>query len=147
LKKLLGTLLLCALICLMVTMPVFAQGNETDVIPLNGFTDVKVLIETLVAFVLAAILWALTGFFKIRDPNKEGFDPVQFFTTLVVGAVTGLIAFVIYVVKGVSLAPIEIWEYLIAAGFVAFIESWIKVGWRRIKPYFTSPTETVAVKP
>lgn len=140
-KTLLSLALLVAV--MLVAVPVFAQGNETDVIPLNGeigIADVTVFVETLVAFVLAAILWALTGFFKIRDPKKEGFDPVQFFTTLVVGAVTGLLAFVIYTVKGVSLAPVEIWEYLVAAGFVAFIESWIKVAWRRIKPYFTPPT-------
>jgi len=143
LKKFLGSLTMLAVMFLLLAVPVFAQGNETDIIPLNGengFEEIKILGETLVSFVLAAVLWALTGFFKIRDPETEVFDPVQFCTTLVVGAITGIIAFVIYEVKGVSLAPTEIWEYLIAAGFVAFVESWIKVVWRRIKPYFTPPT-------
>lgn len=108
--------------------------------PTPDFTaELKVLSETLVSFVLASLIWALTGFFKVRDPKEEPFDPVQFFTTVIVGAITGLIAFAIYEITGTSLAPTQIWQYLVAAGFVAFVESWMKVVWRRLKPYFTPP--------
>ena len=113
----------------------YAANND---IPVVDYTEtLTILWKTLVAFVIASLVWSLSGFFK-QEP-KEPFDPVQFFTTLIVGAVTGVIAFVIFEVTGASLLPTQIWQYLLAAGFVGFIETWVKVVWRRLKPYFTPP--------
>lgn len=135
-KKLLGSLILCALICLMLTIPVYANNNATDLI---DAAKVETIVKTLLSFIIAGMVWALSGFFKIKDPKQDTFDPVQFFTTAVVGCVTGILAFVIKEVGGPSIDFGTIWGYILAVGFVAFVETWMKVVWRRVKPYFTAP--------
>ena len=158
-KKLLGSLIMCALICLMLMPIAYADNNATDtdnnatdtdiITDENGYfaARIETIVKTLLSFVVASIVWALSGFFKIKDPKTETFSPVQFFTTIVIGFVTGIIAFVIAEVGGFTLTFTTIWDYLLAVGFVAFIETWIKVLWRRVKPYFTLPAETAAVAP
>lgn len=143
-KKLFGSLILSVLMITLLCAPiVLAADNATngDVPPLeNGFmVEIETLWTMLLAYVIAALVWAFSGFFKVKDPKEDTFDPVQFFTSMLVGLITGVIAFAIFVVTGESLMPETIVGYLLAIGFVGFVETWMKVFWRRIKPYFTPP--------
>lgn len=129
-------------------MPVgYANSNDTNTSVTNDENGefqakIETIMKTLLSFVIAGIVWALSGFFKIKDPKQDTFDPTQFFTTVVVGGVTGMLAFVIGEIGGPSIDFGTIWGYMLAVGVVAFVETWMKVIWRRVKPYFAPPAET-----
>jgi len=137
---------LLVLLVLSVVAPVYAEtGNATNDEDLRG-----VLANFIVNYLLAAIIWALAGYFKQQkkpDGTYEPFNPQRFFITLCVGIFVGIVAFVGYYTRGITWTFQEWYDYFVAAGIIAIVESILKIIWRRIAPWFQQVQQAQTTAP
>jgi hypothetical protein len=92
--------------------------------------------------IIAALIYALSGYFKRTDP-KEAFDGPTFITTLVIGAIAGFLSYFL------TLTPEQAFAFVLSeTGLVVIIENWAKAIWRRwIQPWFTTQQTAAATPP
>ena len=79
--------------------------------------------EQIIWALLAAIVYALSGYFKNAG---EKFDKQKFFNTLVVGLIVGILQVTLGLTYDVA------YSFAMAMGLVAFIENICKAIWRHL---------------
>jgi len=95
------------------------------------------LILSLWYAIIAGIIYSLIGYFKRQD-TKEVFSGEQFLVSVVIGVISGFVAFYL------NITPEQAVQMILAeSAILYYIENIIKAIWRRwIKPWLPKETST-----
>lgn len=87
--------------------------------------------------IIAGIVYSLIGYFKRQD-TTETFSGELFITSVVIGVISGFVAFYL------NITPEQAVQMILAeTGLLYYIENIVKAIWRRwIQPWMTPPTTT-----